>query len=158
MTKTISFSSLLLWISLIALNIPTLQAQELRGTSIKIDIPMPTRGAANERTASPQNNQPTFLLRKEVPTQLNPPIKGSGKPTYMYVVQLARFEELGKIPATFPKGTFLWVNPDIPTEMLLLSGFYNSYKEAIAGANTWKKKPLFEAAFARKNPFMVRYD
>ena len=81
-----------------------------------------------------------------------------GIPTKMYVVQLARFEEMHDLPKTFPKGTFLWANPDHKNEKLLLSGFYGSYQEAMEAANLWKRHEQFANAFARYDPFLIRYD
>ena len=101
----------------------------------------------------------TFVLEKEVPQ--NPgalPITGKGVPTELFVVQLARFEELPYIPETFPAGTMLWPNPDHQNEKLLLVGFYDTFEEASKAAAVWKKKPMYKSAFPRRMPFIVRYD
>ena len=98
----------------------------------------------------------SFRLEKEVPYRENPEIKGNGVPTNLYVVQLARFEDLEEIPKTFPKGTYLWLSPDHPREKLLVSGFYETYAKANAAANQYKKLKEYRGAFARL--FMVRYD
>lgn len=97
-------------------------------------------------------------LQKDIPVRLNPVIEGNGQPTYLYVIQLARFENMKGIPSTFPKGTFLWVNPDHRSEMLLLTGFYEDRDKAYADAQVWKKKVEFKGAFVRAKPFMIRYD
>ncbi|TAE50057.1 MAG: hypothetical protein EAZ89_12910 [Bacteroidetes bacterium] len=99
----------------------------------------------------------TYSLQKEVPDREPPKITGNGKPVNLYVVQLARFEEMTTIPPSFPQGTFLWANPDHINEKLLLSGFYNSYQEAVAAAAVWKKKYMFKDAFARTKPFITQY-
>lgn len=99
-----------------------------------------------------------IVLSKEIPIKPSPEIKGYGSPTWLYVVQLARFEDLMKIPDKFPKGSILWVNPDHPREKILLSGFYNSFEEAKTAAQKFKKIDQFKHAFARKDAFMIRYD
>jgi hypothetical protein len=101
----------------------------------------------------------THVLEKEVPQ--NPgalPITGKGVPTELFVVQLARFEELPYIPETFPAGTMLWPNPDHQNEKLLLVGFFDTFEDAQKAAVEWKKKPMYKSAFPRKMPFIVRYD
>ncbi|MDX1908026.1 MAG: hypothetical protein SF053_13405 [Bacteroidia bacterium] len=100
-----------------------------------------------------------YMLTKEVPDREPPKIVGTGKPVRLYVVQLARFEEMPFIPTQFPIGSFIWNNPDHPTEKMLLSGFYYSIEEANKAALEWKKKGImFKDAFARTEPFMIRYE
>ncbi len=99
-----------------------------------------------------------FRLVKDVPQRTPPPIVGAGAPTMLYVVQLARFEEMPSIPDQFPKGTLVWVNPDHPNEKLLLAGFYTSLQEAESAAEKWRRNPIFDKAFVREQPFLVRYD
>ena len=99
-----------------------------------------------------------YHLEKTISYQKNPEIRGDGLPTKMYVVQLARFEDLAQIPSSFPKGTFLWVNPDHPQEKFLLTGYFGSLEEAKKAATTWKKRPEFAGAFARSTPFIVMYE
>lgn len=96
--------------------------------------------------------------QKDIPVNPGPLIQGNGQPTKLYVIQLARFESMNGIPSTFPKGTFLWVNPDHRSEMLLLAGFYDDPDKAYAASKQWKKKAEFKKAFVRAKPFMVRYD
>ena len=101
-----------------------------------------------------------FLLSKEIPDRTKPEITGKGVPVGLYVVQLARFEEMSwdDVPRRLPKGSFLWINPDHDEEALLLVGFFTTFKEAEQVAETWKKKGLeFQEAFAREKPFMVEY-
>ncbi|MEL6848957.1 MAG: hypothetical protein AAFP92_10585 [Bacteroidota bacterium] len=100
----------------------------------------------------------THFIGKEVKKVINPKIEGAGVPTQLFVVQLARFEEMASLPATFPKGTILWVNPDVPTEKILYSGFYESLADAKKAAVEWKKIKEFKSAFARPMPWLVRYD
>ena len=100
----------------------------------------------------------SIRFRKDVPVKVNPRIVGNGVPTKLYVIQLARFEVMGTIPSKFPKGTFLYINPDHPKEKWLLVGFYDSYEDARVAAKEWKKNPMFKGAYARSKPFMVRYD
>jgi hypothetical protein len=111
-----------------------------------------------EAVKGPTRDGSAMKLTKDVPIQKNPQINGTGQPTYMYVVQLARFVDMDYIPSEFPKGTFLWVSPDHNSETLLLSGFFSTYEEASADVKNWKGKPEFKAAFARKMPFLIRYD
>lgn len=99
----------------------------------------------------------SYHLQKEVPSMKNPVIRGDGMPTKLFVVQLARFEDMIHVPPQFPKGTMLWVNPDIPNEKILLAGYYASYEEATEAAKDWKKRPEFKGAFARKSPFVITY-
>ena len=100
----------------------------------------------------------TYVLQKQIPDREPPAVRGNGLPTPLFVVQLARFEEMRNYPERFPKGTMLWVNPDIPTEKFLLVGFYNSFMEASQAAREWKKNKMFPGAFAIKEPFMIKYD
>jgi len=100
----------------------------------------------------------SYVLQKEVPDRTPPAVSGNGLPTALYVVQLARFEEMRNFPEKFPQGTMLWQNPDIPTEKFLLAGFYGSFAEASQAAREWKKNKMFPGAFALKEPFMIRYD
>lgn len=99
-----------------------------------------------------------FRLVKDVPSRTPPQVSGEGAPTMLYVVQLARFEDMPSIPAQFPKGTLVWVNPDHANEKLLLAGFYTSLEEAEAAAVKWRRNPTFAKAFVREQPFLVRYD
>jgi hypothetical protein len=98
------------------------------------------------------------VLQKEVPREEDPRVKGMGKPVRLYVVQLARFEFMREIPQEFPKGTLLYVNPDHPSEKILLGGFYNSFEEAEKACLVWKKQRQFKKAFPRELPFIVRYE
>ena len=101
-----------------------------------------------------------FLLSKEIPDRTKPEITGKGVPVGLYVVQLARFEEMSwdDVPRRLPKGSFLWINPDHDEEALLLVGFFTTFEEAEKVAEKWKKKgPEFQEAFAREKPFMVEY-
>ncbi len=98
------------------------------------------------------------VLSKEIPIKGDREIKGTGTPNPLYVVQLARFEFMREIPDKFPAGTFLWINPDHPSEKLLLSGFYESLKQAESAARDWKKQQQFRTAFAREKPFIVQYN
>ncbi len=101
-----------------------------------------------------------FLLSKEIPDRTKPEITGKGVPVGLYVVQLARFEEMSwdDVPLRLPKGTFLWINPDHDEEALLLAGFFNTFDEAEKAAEKWKRKGKeFNEAFAREKPFMVEY-
>ena len=100
----------------------------------------------------------SFYLQKEVPSERNPIIQGEGKPTKLYVIQLARFEDMPRIPSSFPKGTFLWISPDHPREKLLLVGYYDSLANAEKAAVAWRKNPTFKKAFVRQAPFIIRYD
>ncbi|MEZ4826429.1 MAG: hypothetical protein R3C61_09060 [Bacteroidia bacterium] len=100
----------------------------------------------------------SFVLQKEVPHQINPIIKGDGIPTKLFVVQLARFEDMAHIPSQFPEGTMLWQNPDIGNEKLLLAGFFSTYEDAVTAAKAWKQRKEFSKAFARKDPFMILYN
>ena len=99
-----------------------------------------------------------FYLQKEVPSERNPIIQGDGVPTKLYVIQLARFEDMPRIPSSFPKGTFLWSNPDHPREKLLLVGYYDSLGNAEKAAAAWRKNRTFSKAFVRQEPFIIRYD
>ena len=109
------------------------------------------------QSTKPYTND-SYVLQKQVPDREPPAVRGDGLPTPLFVVQLARFEEMRNYPERFPKGTMLWVNPDIPTEKFLLVGFYNSFLEASAAAREWKKNKMFPGAFAIKEPFMIKYD
>ncbi len=102
----------------------------------------------------------SYILTKSIPDRLPPEIRGSGVPVGLYVVQIARFEEMSwdKVPSRLPKGTFLWINPDHSDEALLLAGFYNTFKDAENAAKEWKKRgKAFEKSFAREKPFFVEY-
>ncbi|MCB0835413.1 MAG: hypothetical protein KDD63_02930 [Bacteroidetes bacterium] len=122
---------------------------------LEISAQAPTQTVEGFRVKDRSGN---YHLEKNVPYQKNPEIRGDGIPTKMYVVQLARFEDLAHIPSTFPKGTFLWVSPDHPQEKLLLTGFYGTVEEAKQAALAWKKRPEFKGAFARATPFLIKYD
>ncbi|MDX2245392.1 MAG: hypothetical protein SF052_01345 [Bacteroidia bacterium] len=100
----------------------------------------------------------SYHLQKQVPSQINPIIRGDGIPTKLFVVQLARFEDMAHIPSQFPEGTMLWQNPDIGNEKLLLAGFFSTYEDAVEAAKAWKQRKEFAKAFARKDPFMVLYN
>ena len=62
------------------------------------------------------------------------------------------------VPEAFPKGTFLWINPDLRSEKFLLAGFFETFEDADIAARKWKKQEIFEQAFARPKPFMVLYE
>jgi hypothetical protein len=129
---------------------------------------MRTRGASspNARTAAPaatpaDPSTPTgrYEVVKSVPDRNPPKIEGDALPTRLYVVQLARFEEMYAVPPRFPKGTFIWANPDNKNEKMLYAGFYYSIEEATKAAAEWKKKGIeYKDAFARPEPWIVRYD
>ncbi|MEM7106298.1 MAG: hypothetical protein AAF502_24425 [Bacteroidota bacterium] len=101
----------------------------------------------------------SMMLTKEIPVANNIEITGDGEVVeQMYVVQLARFEKMPEAPDFFPKGSMLWVNPDHPNEKLLLVGFYNTLEDARLAAEEWKvKSEQFQFAFARQQPFFIRY-
>lgn len=126
--------------------------------SLLIVAAIPSLQAQVDARAGQTRDGGTMRRMKDIPIRINPIIQGDGTPTYLYVIQLARFENMEGIPSTFPKGTFLWVNPDYRSEMLLLSGFYEDRDKAYADAQVWKKKKEFKGAFVRAKPFMVRYD
>ena len=42
-------------------------------------------------------------------------------------------------------------------EKILLAGFYSSLEEAQSAAKKWKAQKQFKYAFARKDPFIIRY-
>lgn len=100
-----------------------------------------------------------IMLTKEIPVMDNLEITGDGEPIeQLYVVQLARFEQMPEAPEFFPKGSMLWVNPDHPKEKLLLAGFYKSLDEARVAASEWKlQSEQFQFAFARQTPFFIKY-
>lgn len=100
----------------------------------------------------------SYRLYKDVPVRKNMEVQGTGTPTALYVVQLARFEDMDYIPSTFPKGTILFINQDHSNEKFLYAGFYNSAAEASAAAKKWKQNAMFKGAFPRALPFLVRYD
>lgn len=126
--------------------------------SLLIVAAIPSLQAQVESRVGQTRDGETVRRMKDIPVRVNPIIQGDGSPTYLYVIQLARFENMEGIPSTFPKGTFLWVNPDYRSEMLLLSGFYEDRDKAYSDAQVWKKKIEFKGAFVRAKPFMVRYD
>lgn len=97
-------------------------------------------------------------LIKDIPIRELPEVRGDGKPTLLYVVQLARFEDMDYIPSTFPKGTFLWASADHPGEKILYAGYYASLEEARKAAVVYKKQKMFQGAFPVNMPFIVRYD
>lgn len=105
-------------------------------------------------------NTDEVIRSKGIPMAGDREIKGDGTPRSLFVVQLARFEFMEGIPEKFPKGAFLWINPDLRSEKLLLAGFFESFEEAEAAAKKWKKKDgkMFATAFARPKPFMVIYE
>ena len=111
-----------------------------------------------ETVSGPTRDGKAMKITKDIPIRKNPVVKGDGQPTYLYVVQLARFVDMDYIPAEFPKGTFLWISPDNSEETLLLSGFFSTYEEANADVKNWTGNPAFKGCFARKLPFLVRYD
>ena len=113
---------------------------------------------ASAQVRSQATKSDSYVLQKQIPDRQPPAVRGTGLPTPLFVVQLARFEEMRDYPAQFPKGTILWVNPDIPTEKFLLVGFYNSFQEASSAAREWKKNKMFPGAFAIREPFMIKYD
>lgn len=126
--------------------------------SLLILAALPSLQAQVDARSGQTRDGETVRRMKDIPVRVNPIITGDGTPTYLYVIQLARFEDMEGIPSTFPKGTFLWVNPDYRSEMLLLSGFYEDRDKAYSDAQAWKKKAEFKGAFVRAKPFMVRYD
>jgi len=95
---------------------------------------------------------------KDIPIREMPRVFGDGKPTSLYVVQLARFEAMDYIPETFPSGTFLWVSHDHDNEKVLYAGYYASFEEAQKATQLWKQRSMFKSAFPRPTPFLVRYD
>lgn len=101
-----------------------------------------------------------YLLEKEVPKRPDYLVfdqNGSARP--QFVIQLARFENIAAIPESFPKGSFLWLNPDHQNEALLLHGkFYSSFEKAQADALRIRGKGLYPGAFARTKPFLVKYE
>lgn len=115
---------------------------------------------AQVRAFNGKTSSNSHRLVKDVPVAKNPQVRGDGRPTSLYVVQLARFEDMEAIPSTFPKGTFLWNSHDHLNEKILFAGYYSSLAEARAAAEDWKKVngKMFPGAFARPIPFIVRYD
>ena len=100
-----------------------------------------------------------YRVQTDIPIRTDlPRVGGQGLPSYFYVVQLARFERMHQIPEQFPKGTFLWMNPDDPKEMILYAGFYGSLEDAKFEAKKWKANPMFPGAYAKPNPFLIKYD
>ena len=106
--------------------------------------------------------EPGNIILKTIPTAKDPvKISGNGLPREKYVVQLARFVDMNENARMepFPKGTFLWINPDYTQETMLLAGFYDSLDEARAAAHAWRKKnKMFAGAFARSKPFLIMYE
>ena len=115
---------------------------------------------AQVRSFTGKTSSNSHRLVKDVPVAKNPQVRGDGRPTSLYVVQLARFEDMESIPSTFPKGTFLWNSHDHLNEKILFAGYYSSLAEARASVEKWKKANggMFPGAFARPIPFIVRYD
>lgn len=113
---------------------------------------------AQVRESKTETRGQTIRLEKDIPKRLGPTITGTGLPTELYVIQLARFEDLDRFPPEFPEGTFLLSSPDHPEEKILFAGYYGSLEEAKKAVATWRKNPMFESAFARKTPLIVRYD
>ena len=106
--------------------------------------------------------KPGNIILKTIPTATDPvKISGNGIPREKYVVQLARFVDMNENARAqpFPKGTFLWINPDYTQETMLLAGFYDSLEEAKAAAKAWRQKnKMFAGAFARSKPFLIMYE
>ncbi|MDP4711437.1 MAG: hypothetical protein NWR67_03045 [Saprospiraceae bacterium] len=106
--------------------------------------------------------KPGAIILKTIPTAKDPvKISGNGTPREKYVVQLARFISMdkGALEQSFPKGTFLWINPDYGQETMLLAGFYDSLEAAREAALAWRKKnKMFAEAFARSKPFLIMYE
>lgn len=112
---------------------------------------------------SSTEKEDSFTIQKRVPKSEsaggNTIFVNDGTAKKYYIVQLARFEKMYEIPSTFPKGTTLWLNPDIGVEALLITTqMYLSYEAAAAAAEKIKSEGYYPKAFARPHPFIVRYE
>lgn len=155
-----NYCFLMIFLMMGFLEIASAQAQ-VKEYSFKPAAPAGVKGASTFSAPGAGAEAPVseeVILAKGIPRNPHVKVSGDGKPKALYVVQLARFEFMKGVPEEFPKGSFLWINPDLRSEKLLLSGFYDTYEDANEAALEWKKQKQFSRAFARPKPFMIVYE
>ncbi len=119
---------------------------------------MPSQLDAQVTEGKSETRGNTVRRVKDIPIREGVVVKGNGLPTELFVIQLARFEDMKRFPSEFPKGTFLLSSPDHPDEKILFAGYFGTFEEAKKAAAGYRKTAMFSGAFARPTPLVVRYD